>query len=68
MRLLGLILLGLFPVELFVDFDSNEQNLQVPTFVRVHTSASRDMLVRVRAPLDSIAKESVSQLVRSGNE
>lgn len=61
-------LLGLFPVELFVDFDSNEQNLQVPTFVRVHTSASRDMLVRVRAPLDSIAKESVRQLVRSGNE
>ncbi|NDC48581.1 MAG: hypothetical protein EBZ61_05830 [Micrococcales bacterium] len=61
-------LLGLFPVELFVDLDSNGQNQHIPTFVRVHTSQSKDMLVRLRTPLDSITKESARQLVRSGNE
>ena len=61
-------LLGLFPVELFVDLDSNGQNQHIPTFVRVHTSQSKDMLVRLRTPLDSSTKESARQLVRSGNE
>jgi len=66
-------LLGLFPVELYVDFAEVANAAQIPRFVKVRTAPGKEMLVRLR----STSKEDMElidfvghgqQLVRSSND
>ncbi len=66
-------LLGLFPVELYVDFEDNNSVIEMPAFVKVRTAPTKEMLVRLRSSKQSIneAEElvgQVKQLVRSSND
>jgi predicted polyphosphate/ATP-dependent NAD kinase len=66
-------LLGLFPVELYVDFAEFPTCSQMPRFVRVRTAPSKDMLVRLRSSSQKVLESRdfvghVQQLVRSSND
>ncbi|MEN9516135.1 MAG: hypothetical protein RLZZ159_1, partial [Actinomycetota bacterium] len=66
-------LLGLFPVELYVDFAEVTNNSQMPRFAKVRTAPGKEMLVRLRSSSQEVM-ESMDfvghgqQLVRSSND
>lgn len=66
-------LLGLFPVELYVDFSEVPNNSQMPRFAKVRTAPGKEMLVRLRSSSQEVM-ESIDfvgqgqQLVRSSND
>lgn len=66
-------LLGLFPVELYVDFAEVPDNSQMPRFLKVCTAPGKEMLVRLRSTSHEVieANDFVGhgqQMVRSSND